>query len=120
MRTLRELAKALDIGPDQLVDWDDGASDGRRPELAALDLVAVLGPRAAPWPPMRAAERLLIELLPSKQVTRVRFPSPAPPPTRCNNVRTRADCGVYPAFQAGHQGSLGLLPDRFAPPARGA
>jgi len=34
-----------------------------------LDLVAVLGPWAAPWPPMPAAERLLIELMPSKQVT---------------------------------------------------
>jgi len=34
-----------------------------------LDLVAVLGPWATPWLPMRAAERLLIELMPSKQVT---------------------------------------------------
>jgi len=25
MRTLRKLAKALDIEPDQLVDWDNGA-----------------------------------------------------------------------------------------------
>jgi len=28
------------------------------------------------------------ELVPSKQVTRVRFPSPAPAPTRCNSART--------------------------------
>jgi len=25
MNTLRKLAKALDIEPDQLVDWDNGA-----------------------------------------------------------------------------------------------
>ena len=50
------------------------------------------------------------DLLPSKQVTRVRFPSRAPAPTRrCNARVARAAPGRPPAFQAGRQGSLRLL-----------
>ena len=54
------------------------------------------------------------DLLPSKQVTRVRFPSPAPAPTRRHNACVaRAAEGRPPAFQAGRRGSIGLLADKL-------
>ena len=40
----------------------------------------------------------VVELLPSKQVTRVRFPSPAPAPTRRNNACKRAAARASPCF----------------------
>ena len=57
------------------------------------------------------------ELVPSKQVTRVRFPSPAPARIQRHNACVaRAAEGRSPAFQADHRGSLGLLPGHFACP----
>ena len=41
----------------------------------------------------------MVELLPSKQVIRVRFPSPAPAPTRCNNACNEPPVGETLLFR---------------------
>jgi hypothetical protein len=53
------------------------------------------------------------EVVPSKQVTRVRFPSPAPAHIQRRNAYVgRVAHGRAPAFHADHRGSLRLLPDK--------